>query len=65
MSTLKRFAASLALSLGLLFAAQPLLAQDVLHCTGCEYLGSFDDQNGDTWHVFLCDECHIDHQFEI
>jgi len=61
MTTLKRLAASLALSLALLFAAQPAMAQ-ILHCTGCDYIGSFNDNNGDRWDVYLCDECHIDQE---
>jgi len=58
MTTLKRFVASLALSLALLFAAVPLTAQG-FYCWGCEYQGSFDDQNGDRWDVYLCDGCII------
>ena len=60
MTTLKRFVASLALSLALLFAAVPLMAQGIgFYCWGCEYQGSFDDQNGDRWDVYLCDGCVI------
>jgi hypothetical protein len=60
MPTLKRFAASLALSLALLFTAQPVLAQRVFHCIHCEYLGTFYDSNGDAWDLYDCYECHFD-----
>jgi hypothetical protein len=60
---LKRFFASLALSLALVAFGAPALRADVLHCTGCTYEGSFEDEYGDTWDVYECDECHIDHEF--
>ncbi|HEX2202912.1 MAG TPA: hypothetical protein VHG91_06430 [Longimicrobium sp.] len=56
---IKRLAASLALSLGMLLAANPVMAQ-IIHCTGCTYEGTFIDRNGDAWLVFTCDECHED-----
>lgn len=55
---LKRFAASLALSLALVAFGAPAASAQTVHCTGCTYEGSFRDENGDTWHVFACDECH-------
>jgi hypothetical protein len=58
MSTLKRFVASLALSLALLFAALPAAAQG-FYCWGCDYAGSFRDDNGDQWDVYYCDGCII------
>ena len=60
MPTLKRFIASLALSLALLFAARPVLAQGVFHCDYCEYLGTFHDSNGDTWDLYDCYGCQFD-----
>jgi hypothetical protein len=58
MTTLKRFVASLALSLALLLAAQPAAAAS-FYCWGCQYQGSFYDGNGDQWDVYNCDGCII------
>lgn len=57
---LKRFGASLALSLALVVFGAPTLQADTLHCTGCTYNGSVREADGSTTHHFTCRECHID-----
>lgn len=57
---IKRFGASLALSLALVVFGAPTLSASTLHCTGCTYDGSVRERDGSTTHYFTCDECHID-----
>jgi hypothetical protein len=56
---LKRFAASVALSLSLVAVAAPSLHAYIIHCTGCVYVGSGVDEFG-AYDEYWCRECHVD-----